>query len=63
MTLSQLRDWLAQNKNGHRWADVAKRSGVPYNTVARVARGAVESPGVLMVEQMCIAIAAIEAAA
>jgi len=63
MTLAQLRDWLAQNKNSQRWIDVARRSGVPYNTIARVARGAVESPGVLMVERICKAISDIESTA
>lgn len=60
MTLQQLRDWLESHKATGRWRQVSAASGVDYGTVARIARGDMGKPSVLIVERICDGIAATE---
>ena len=60
MTFAQLIDWLDANKGTGRWQEVAMSSGVPYNTVARIARRATVSPSVQLVEKIVQGIRATE---
>jgi transcriptional regulator with XRE-family HTH domain len=53
MTLQQLRDWLESHKATGRWRQVAQAGGVDYGTVARIARGHMENPSVVVVEKIC----------
>jgi transcriptional regulator with XRE-family HTH domain len=62
MTLQQLRDWLESHKATGRWRQVADASGVDYGTVARIARGHMHSPSVVIVERICGGIRATEPA-
>ena len=62
MTLQQLRDWLESHKATGRWRQVATAGGVDYGTVARIARGHMENPSVVIVERICAGIAATEKA-
>lgn len=43
------------------WLEVSKRAGVHYDTVARIARGAIPAPSVVIVERIADALTAIEA--
>jgi transcriptional regulator with XRE-family HTH domain len=47
---------LQRCKGGGAWAAIAEKSGVHYDTVARIARGKMSAPGVLVVEKIADAI-------
>lgn len=47
---------LAAHKGGGTWAAVSKLSGVHYDTVARIARGKMETPSVQTVEKIAAAL-------
>lgn len=51
-----------QAKKGD-WNRIAELSGVPYDTISKIARGATANPGVLTVQKLSDCLNAMEAAA
>lgn len=45
------------------WPALAEKSGVPYDTISKIARGATTNPGVLTVQALASCLAADRAAA
>lgn len=58
MTLQELLAWLETHKGSGRWQEVATASGVEYNTIARIARGYMKTPSVVIVERIVAGIRA-----
>jgi transcriptional regulator with XRE-family HTH domain len=63
MTFQELIDWLAKNKGSGRWREVANHCGVDYSTIARIARGHITQPSVVLFERIVKGIRATEPSA
>lgn len=57
-TLQRLRDQLNGCKGTDQWQRIADHAGCHYFTVARIARGALANPGVLLVDRLFAAVLA-----
>lgn len=60
MRLSQLVDELQKLKGSGAWNRIAEKSGVDYDTVARIARGSFVNPGAVTCERIEDALAALQ---
>ena len=60
-TISSLRTQLNGCKGTDQWKRIADHAGCHYFTVARIARGALENPGVLLVDRLFAAVVATSA--
>lgn len=58
MNLDEVIAALQAGKGSGLWADVAKASGISYDTVARIARGFIGNPGARTVEAIAKALRA-----
>lgn len=56
MTLHQVVESLQRLKGEGAWLDVAKATGIHYDTVARIARGSIKNPSIKTVEKLEAAI-------
>ena len=61
-TLEMLRSQLNACKGSDRWARIATLAGCHYFTVARIARGAIENPGIVLVDRLFEAVKSTEPA-
>lgn len=61
MKLEHVISTLQAHKGDGAWQFIAARSGVSYDTVARIARGAIKNPGALTIEKLGGAIKALNA--
>jgi len=59
--LEQVKAGLQARKGD--WVSIATDSGVPYDTISKVARGATSNPGVLTVQKLYDCLARMESAA
>ena len=57
-TISRLRSQLNGCKGSDQWKRIADHAGCHYFTVARIARGALENPGVMLVDRLFAAVEA-----
>lgn len=60
MTLHQVVESLQRLKGEGAWIDIARSTGIHYDTVARIARGAIKNPGIGTVEKLAAALALVE---
>jgi len=61
MTFAETLQALDERKGDGSWREIARRAGLHYDTVARIARGGMKNPGVKVVEAIGLAIDAIDA--
>lgn len=61
MKLEQIISALQARKGHGLWHKIAKESGVHYDTVARIARGSIVSPGIQTVERLTDALRVVKA--
>ena len=61
MNIDDLISALQGLKGSGRWNRLAEVSGVNYFTIARIARGAIKSPGLLTAQRLAAAIPAVRA--
>lgn len=57
MTLNQVTSALQEMKGHGAWLEIARATGIHYDTVARIARGAIANPSIQTVEKLAAAIA------
>lgn len=61
-TLAAIRTALEVRKRTGSWYRIAKAASVPYDTLARIARGEIKSPGIQLCERIDAAIDAVDGA-